>query len=516
MKPNRPFPLHPDRCPLLLPLVALVMGILVGRHWLSEVTPWMWLSGGAITAALCFLLRRKRTIMSVLLLLGAALVGALVCSLSLRNLDRPLPSAPLSYQAVVMSPPVRHGKVDQCDLLIISGGRPILTKASFLRDTISEKPLTLRIGEGLQVTSYLDPPHNYADATFDYATWLRFHGYQAETFVRCGDWHPAVVSLRGLSLYQRAVLRSRMLRQRLVDHLHTLPLAADDMAVAVAMSLGDRSGLSTEVKDDYSRSGVSHVLALSGLHLGIIYVLLTMLLARWRRSFLTQLLVMTAIWTYVFLVGMSPSVVRAASMLTICTMISLVHRSGFSVNNLLVAAVAILVVSPLTLFDTGFQLSFLSVCGIVLFVPCMKNWLPERLRRYTIVNGLWQMTIVSIAAQLSTAPLVAYIFHQFATCFLLTNWVVVPCATLILYLIVAAVLLSWSIVAQQAVGGLLSWLISTMNAFLSWVSSLPAASLTGLHPSVVQVVVMYLLVAVVWLTIYHIEGIRIQKAELSA
>ncbi len=516
MNATRPFPLHPDRCPLLLPLLALVGGILAGRHWLNEVMPWMWLAGGAGMVALCLLIRRKPVLASILILMATALVGALVSSMSFRSLYRPLPTAPQSYQAVVMSTPVRHGKVDQCDILVLGVGEPILTKASFLRDTLSAKPLTLRIGEGICATSYLEPPHNYADATFDYAEWLRLHGYQAETFVRCGDWTPAVVSLRQLSVYQRALLRSRMVRQRLVDHLHTLPLTADDVAVTIAMSLGDRSALSRKVKDDYSLSGASHVLALSGLHLGIIYALLMMLFARWRNAFIAQLLVMTAIWSYVFLVGMSPSVVRSATMLTVCTLVSLLHRYAMSVNNLLAAATMILAVSPRTLFDSGFQLSFLAVCGIVLFVPNLVHWLPDRWQRFAVVRLLWQMTLVSVAAQLATAPLVAYVFHQASPCFLLTNWVVVPCATLILYLLVATILLSWCVVAQEAMVWLLGVVVSAMNRFLAWVSTLPAASVTDLHPSAIQLVVMYLLVAVTWLIIYHLENIRRQKAELAA
>ena len=516
MLANRPFPLHPDRCPLILPLLSLVGGILIGRHWLNELTPWTWLIGSASIVAMCLVIRRKPRLVSLLLLIATTLVGALVSSISFRNLYRPLPTAPLSYQAVVMSTPVRHGKVVQCDLLVLGQGKPILTKASFLRDTISASPLTLRIGEGINATSYLEAPHNYADATFDYAQWLRLHGYQAETFVRCGYWQPEVVSLRPLSVYQRALLRSRMLRQRLVDHLQSLPLTADDVAVTIAMSLGDRSALSRKVKDDYSLSGASHVLALSGLHLGIIYALLMMLFARWRSTFIAQLLVMTAIWSYVFLVGMSPSVVRAATMLTICTVVSLLHRYAMSVNNLLAAATFMLAVSPQTLFDSSFQLSFLAVCGIVLFVPNLVNWLPSRLQRFAIVRLLWKMTLVSVAAQLATAPLVAYIFHQASPCFMLTNWVVVPCATLILYLLVATIFLSWCAIAQQAMVWMLAMVVSAMNRFLAWMSSLPLASITHLHPSAVQLLVMYLLVAVIWLIVYHLENIRRQKAELAA
>ncbi len=516
MSATRHFPLLPDRCPLLLPLLSLVCGILMGRHWLSVVTPWMWLAGGTIAVVMCLLIRRQQQLASLLLLIATALVGALLSSMSFRSIYRPLPTTQKSYQAVVMSNPVRHGKMVQCDLLVLGQGKPILTKASFLRDTISAQPLTLRIGEGISATSYLEPPHNYADATFDYAQWLRLHGYQAETFVRCGDWQPQVVSLRPLSLFQRALLRSRIVRQRLVDHLHTLPLTADDVAVTIAMSLGDRSSLSRKVKDDYSLSGASHVLALSGLHLGIIYALLMMLFARWHDSFLTQLLVMTAIWSYVFLVGMSPSVLRAATMLTVCTVVSMLHRYAMSVNNLLVSATVLLAVSPQTLFDSSFQLSFLAVCGIVLFVPNLEHWLPSRLQRFAIVRLLWQMTLVSIAAQLTTAPLVAYVFHQASPCFLLTNWVVVPCATLILYLLVATILLSWCAIAQQAMVWLLAFVVSAMNRFLAWVSSLPLASVTDLHPSAVQLVAMYMLIAVTWLIVYRLEDIRRQKAELAA
>lgn len=133
------------------------------------------------------------------------------------------------------------------------------------------------------------------------------------------------------------------------------------------MALGDKSSLSDKLEEDYSVSGASHVLALSGLHLGIIYAILSLLLARRRWQSVSQALILIAVWTYVFIVGMSASVVRSAIMLTVYSFVSLLNRNKMSLNTLSVAAVVILAGNPLFLYDVGFQMSFAAVLFIILF-----------------------------------------------------------------------------------------------------------------------------------------------------
>ena len=218
-------------------------------------------------------------------------------------------------------------------------------------------------------------------------------------------------------------------REQLLQRFNDSGLDGDAYAVVAAMSLGDKSALTRDVKSAYSVSGASHVLALSGLHLGIIYMLLSLFLPRRRWPALSQLLMILVVWAFVLLVGMPVSAVRSAVMLTIYGVLSIGRRNKMSVNVLAFTAFLMLMWNPAWLFDVGFQMSFMAVWAILLFVPLFTSVFSDQYyMEHPWVAKVWGMVAVSIAAQLGVAPLIAYYFGQFSTCFLLTNFLVVPAA----------------------------------------------------------------------------------------
>ena len=162
-------------------------------------------------------------------------------------------------------------------------------------------------------------------------------------------------------------------RDRLLQRLSDGGIEGDAYAVVAAMALGDKSALTKELKDMYSLTGASHVLALSGLHLGIIYMLLSLLVRGRRWLMLSQLFLIISIWGFVFLVGMSMSVVRAAIMLSVYALLSLGHRDKMSVNTLAFTAIVMLMMNPMSLFDVGFQLSFMAVFSILVWCTRRKS-----------------------------------------------------------------------------------------------------------------------------------------------
>lgn len=294
-------------------------------------------------------------------------------------------------------------------------------------------------------------------------------------------------------------------RSHLLKHLSDAGLDGEAYAVVAAMSLGDKSALTHEVKNAYAVSGASHVLALSGLHMGIIYMLLSFFLPRRRWPAVSQLLLLLAMWTFVFLVGLPVSAIRAAVMLSVYALLSLGHRDRMSVNTLAFAAIMILMWRPDTLFDISFQLSFMAVWSILVFVPLLERLVPaEYLMSHRCVKWLWGLVTVSCAAQLGVAPLVAYYFGCFPTYFLLTNFVVIPTAFVILLL----ALLSW---VSSSFIHLLLLIVQGLNAVLFWIASLPGASIDGLHPSVLQVVLVYVLMLCGYLLIERIIPIVVWK-----
>ena len=281
-------------------------------------------------------------------------------------------------------------------------------------------------------------------------------------------------------------------RSKLLDRLSESGVDGCVYAVVAAMTLGDKSQLTKELRDTYAISGASHILALSGLHLGIIYTLLSLLLSRRRWQVLSQVVIIVCIWLFVFLVGMSASVVRSAVMVSIYALLSLGHRDKLSVNTLAFAAIVMLLFNPKSLFDVGFQLSFMAVLAILLFYPLFESvWSQQFLFGHRLFRWLWTTLAVSCAAQIGVAPLIAYYFGRISCYFLLTNLVVVPAATLILYLSLLVLLI-------PSLAYLLIYIVDALNQLLLWITMLPGASIEGLHPTLLQVWMTYVIIGAVY------------------
>lgn len=306
------------------------------------------------------------------------------------------------------------------------------------------------------------------------------------------------------TVLDRVKERALQWREGLLQRYRQVAENDEQYAVLAAMTLGDKSALTKELRNTYSVAGASHILALSGLHLSIIYMLLSMLTLGRRRQMLAQIIVVLGIWAYALLTGLSVSVVRSATMISLYAVFSLGRRRRSPFNLLCFTAMLMLLINPKTLFDIGFQLSFLSVAAILLFMPLFDLFKPKVVRRFPLFNWIWGLMAVSTAAQLGVTPLIAYYFGRFSTYFLLTNLIVVPFATLILYgaLVVMVV---------PAVGTVLAKVVQCLNNILSWLSQLPGASIEGLHPSVLQTVLCYVLVLLFYILLRILGSGRLRS-----
>lgn len=313
---------------------------------------------------------------------------------------------------------------------------------------------------------------------------------------------------RHLSASDESVSMSRLdnskayfLNQRgmLLDRLADSGVDGDAYAVVAAMALGDKSALTHEIRDTYSVSGASHVLALSGLHLGIIYGLLWLLLPHRRWPAVSQTLILIAIWLYVLLVGMPVSVVRSAVMLTVYGILSIAHRNKMSINALAFTAIIMLLWNPEWLFDIGFQLSFMAVLAILLFVPVFEDMFSAQyLQEHRWIRRVWGLTAVSVSAQIGVAPLIAYYFGRLSTYFLLTNFIVLPAAYLILGF-------SLIVLLFPSLAYILLYIVDTLNAVLLRITAIPGSSIDGFHPNVLQVVLTYVIIFCIYLLIERIK-----------
>lgn len=466
--------------PLLRLAVCLMAGIVIGNdveagHWLLP------LLAGAVV--LTMLLWKKALLQSVAIAVCFVLLGWLLTARQKESLQVQWPEEEVKYEAVVLSEPQEKPKTMAVDIMLVKSGQKL--KGYFYKD---ERSRGLRIGDGLSIQSRIRENSDWHRGTFDYRRYLEIHGFTGSTFVSSWKWQKVRVSLEGLSRLERTKLYFLKLRSRLLQRLTVDESAEDQYAVVAAMALGDKSALTKDLREVYAVTGASHVLALSGLHLGIIYTLLSLLIIGRRWQMVSQMLIVLCIWAFVFLVGMSTSVVRSATMLTVYALLSLGYRDKMTVNTLAFTAIVMLMVHPLSLYDVGFQMSFMAVLAILVFMPLLEGLFPtEYLLTHQSVRWLWSMVAVSVSAQIGVAPLIAYYFGRFSTFFLLTNFIVIPAATLILWL-------SPVVLLFPSLAYLLLYIVKCLNTVLGQMAAWPGASIEALHPTVLQTVMIYVVI----------------------
>lgn len=314
---------------------------------------------------------------------------------------------------------------------------------------------------------------------FDYGTYLLRHGITGTAFA--GSRKTPVSEVRK----RQGKEEKPPLQQRLYRRLASAGLSGDELATTGAMTLGYKEDLDPELRHRFQASGAAHVLAVSGLHTGIIYGILFWLLTlggrfkpmhenRWGRRALS-LAIISVMWFYAWLTGLTPSVVRAVLMVTIFEVGRMAYREAVSLNTIAAAAVLILLVRPLDLFSVSFQLSFAATAAIVLCVPLFRN-IDMSINRTTIRGKIFYyflgIIIVSLAAQIGTLPITMYTFGQFNTYFLLTNMIVLPLASLLVPCGLAGIALGGSVSGVWA--GKATWCLAwLMNHAVGWIESLP-------------------------------------------
>lgn len=481
--------------PLLRIAVCLAVGIFVGYETWGGVPQWGWLSAMAACVVAAMLIRQE-VVQGVAIMLAAFIAGGFLITRSVDSLMEPLPQGEVSYHAVVASQPQQRGKVARMDLWVVGDeALPRRVKASVLRDSLRPELNNLTVGDGLALSSIFEAPTNYYDSNFDYPLYLRCHGFTATTLVFADAWHREVVDISSLSYTDRTVLKAMRFRQQTMDRYLEGLGDDDEMAVAMAMTMGDKSRLTREMRDVYSISGASHVLALSGLHLGIIYMLLSLLVGSRRMGAFREFLIIAGIWSYAVLTGLSPSVVRASTMITIYALVSILRRDRMSLNALAFTAIVMLVANPLCLYDVGFQMSFMAVLAIlVLYKPVFGLVNREFLFSHPILKWLWAMVVVSLCAQLGVAPLTAYYFGRFSVYFLITNFIVIPLATFIIYATAVLIVASLWAPAMAVVAAVLRFVVNLQNTLVTWVSSLPGSSIEGIHINRLQLLFVYIFI----------------------
>lgn len=307
---------------------------------------------------------------------------------------------------------------------------------------------------------------------FNYQRYAAFQQTFHNVFLKSGDW----VKLKGNNKNAfKAFLFSA--REKILYALQTnITAGKDELGIAEALLIGYTNDLDKDLVQAYSNTGVVHIIAISGMHLGLIYGILLWLFAKMplvKRSKATQaILILGCLWLFSLLTGGAASVIRSAVMFSFITLGSMYFKQASVYSSLAASAFVMLVINPYYLWDVGFQLSYLAVVGIVAFQKPIYNCFYIK-NKYA--DMVWKAAALTTAAQILTFPVCIYYFHQFPVLFLFTNLIAVPLSTLVLYTAIFLVAFSWIPFVGLYAGKITGGLLSLMNKIILWVNELPFA-----------------------------------------
>ena len=367
--------------------------------------------------------------------------------------------------------------------------------ATIMKDSAAA---ALKAGQTIKFSSRidtLDMPKN--PFGFNYSQYLQLNGVQGSIFLNPGEWELADGSVHGLRQHALNV------RQMLVGLLEKAGLEGNELGLASTLVLGYKNNIDAEVKQAYMNAGAMHVLAVSGMHVGIVCSVLEMLmfvLGGRMASNLKRLVIVLLLWVYAFITGLSPSVLRATVMFSFLELGRLMRRDMSIYNTLAASAFLLLVINPDMLFKAGFQLSYAAVIGIVSLQPRIVRLLPVN-RRNKPLRWFWELTAVSIAAQISTFPFCLYYFERTPVYFWLSNVVVSPGAVLMIGLTLLLLAVSPVPVLTKIIGVATTYAARAMNWAVMSISKLPFSTIENTYISVFQAVAIgaTILAALIWL-----------------
>ena len=325
----------------------------------------------------------------------------------------------------------------------------------------------LTVNARVLVKTLIKPIHKPLNPyQFNYKNYLKRLGIYRQVFLK---EHVVLVSPQSpktITGYAQSI------RNNLNKRLEILSLKPIERAFVNALFLGQRQDITADVYEAYKKAGAIHILAISGLHIGILllilqYVMKPLLYLR-HGKFIRLLIILCILWSFAIVAGLSPSVVRAVTMFSLFAIVKGLKRSSNSLNTLAISAFILLLVRPAFCFDVGFQLSYAAVASIIIIKPILDSWWSFKNK---IANWHLDLLKISIAAQIGVFPLSLYYFHQFPGLFFMSNLVIIPCLMLVLGLGIVLFVLLLIYQPPEILVHSLGWTIQFMNGFVDWVAS---------------------------------------------
>ncbi|HET6245223.1 MAG: ComEC/Rec2 family competence protein [Bacteroidetes bacterium] len=334
----------------------------------------------------------------------------------------------------------------------------------------------------------IDPPSNPDE--FNYKKYLSNHFIYQQTYIKSGEWKTTAKDQQ-ISLFKIA----NKTRNTLLNIFTKYGIKDKEFAVASALIMGYKDKLDPEIIRAYSGAGAMHLLAVSGLHVGIVFFVFNFMLLFLNKlpfgQIIKAVILLLALWAYAVLTGLSPSVLRAATMFSFIIIGKAFNRNTNIYNTLGASAFILLLFNPYLIMEVGFQLSYLAVIGIVYLQPKIynlynpSNWL---------IDKVWGLTAVSLAAQLATFPLGLLYFHQFPNYFIISNIVVIPAATMVIYSGMVLMAVSGVEVLAELVSKFFYILIKLLNESVILIEKLPYSISDGVYVTITQTWLVYAMI----------------------
>ncbi|MFC0774571.1 ComEC/Rec2 family competence protein [Terrimonas alba] len=494
------------RTPFIRLLLALIIGIVFQWYCQVPITAWLILFAVSFLATLSFfylpLFKRYHLgalnglfIMIPFLSLGAILVF----NNDIRNNPNWMGHLYNEQDVVVatieepLAEKTKSFKADATISSLIKNGGAVPVKGKtiiyFQKDSSISR---LKYGSQIIFRKSLQEIKNSGNpGGFDYKRYSLFHGMTHQVYLKAGEF--VVLNEKKKQKWKEFIYASR---ENVLDILRSTIKGEKELGLAEALLIGYKDDLDKTLVQSYTNTGVVHIIAISGLHLGLIYWLLLLLLKPLQKQpyckWLKPVIVISGLWLFSFLAGAQPSILRSAVMFTCLALGDSLVKKTSIYNTLAFSAFLLLCYNPYWLWDVGFQLSYSAVLSIVVFMKPVYQWFYVKNKA---LDFIWKINAVTIAAQILTLPVSIYHFHQFPMHFLLTNFVAVPLSSIILVGEIFLCVLSFVPFVASFIGKLISWLIWVMNGWVERIEALPFSLWDGLQVNIMQVLVLFISIA---------------------
>ena len=488
-----------SKLPFLFLLIPLIAGILVQYFFKLQYISIALLLTGTTAMLISYLIPKDkqfswRWLFGVGAILCVSGMGIVITSFKQNQSEYTFKADTRMYVGVVTDTPQEKPRSIAYRVFLPEEDKQIV--CYFQRDSLYKNKLLP--GDEFLFQASIQPFRNMGNPDdFDYVRYMHNQGFSGSAYVSSDLWK--ATGKISSSLKYKAL----RCRQQIMDFYKSLGFNETEYTILSALTLGYQNELTDELKQGFRTTGTVHVLSVSGLHVGIIYMMISFLLGFIRKGtkyyLLKPIIIIILLWIYAFITGLPPSVLRASGMLTVFCMADILGKRSYSMHALFIAAFFMLLISPFSLFDIGFQLSFISVLAILYLHP---KTLPLLKTKNKYVKYIWQMFTLSFVAQLATFPICLYYFGTFPTYFFITNLLIVPLVTFITYAVgsivivkgISIIMPDWSDYLFYLPVKSLQILVHAMTSIIHFFETLPFALIENVKISFSDLVLIFTMI----------------------